>query len=185
MCFDAMGRKGLDMLVPAFRKVVDRFPDATLDLVGRFGTPKRLKLIQELIDRHGLKSSVRVVGAVENGELLRRLGSYAGFVLVSRNETFGMSYVEALLAGLPIIYSNGTGIDGYVDGIEGAIGVDPLSPQDIADGLMKLIGRQGELHDWLRAHRRLILKRFGPDDYLAVYNDDLTQIAQRAERSGS
>src|SRR5690606_2930407 len=35
------------------------------------------------------------------------------FVMPSRNETFGLVYVEAMLQGLPILYTSNEGIDGF------------------------------------------------------------------------
>ena len=61
------------------------------------------------------------------------------FVMPSINETFGLSYVEALSQGLPIIYSKGQGIDGYFD--EGSVGyhVDKKNAQDIAISVERIL----------------------------------------------
>ncbi len=37
------------------------------------------------------------------------------FVMPSKAETFGLVYIEALLQGLPVLYTKGEGIDGYYD----------------------------------------------------------------------
>lgn len=42
------------------------------------------------------------------------------FIMASKRETFGLTYIEALSRGLPIIYSKGTGIDGFFP--EGEVG---------------------------------------------------------------
>ena len=119
---------------------------------------------------------MRVIGRLDHEDLVRRLPTYAGMVLVSRNETFGMSYVEALLAGVPIVYSKGTGIDGYVDGIEAAVGVSPRSVEDIRDGLIALLKNQEAYRLWLAANADRVLRRFEPAIHLANYASDIRSI---------
>ena len=168
-------RKGLDMLLPAFRQVVDAMPTATLDLIGR-GTPRTFERLRRVIRERGLQDSVRLVGRMEHDDLVRRLPTYAGMVLVSRNETFGMSYVEALLAGVPIVYSKGTGIDGYVDGIDAAIGVSPRSVDEIRDGLLALLENQQAYRLWLAENADRVLRRFEPAIHRTNYACDLRSI---------
>jgi glycosyltransferase involved in cell wall biosynthesis len=168
-------RKGLDKLLPAFKEVVKRVPDATLDLVGR-APPEHMRRIQNLIDRAGLTACVHLVGAVEHRELLRRLGGYAGLLLPSRHETFGMSYIEALLSGVPVLYSLGSGVDGYMDGIEGAFGADPYSPASIRDAILAIVARQDAARAWLLGNREQLLARFGAPDHIRAYNADLREL---------
>jgi glycosyltransferase involved in cell wall biosynthesis len=181
MSFAYYEQKGLTLLLPAFKEVVARVPDASLDLVGLFGTPERLKHIQGLIDAAGLSASVRIVGSVEHQELLRRLGSYAGFVLPTRVEAFGMAYVEAILSGVPIVYSKGTGIDGFVDGIEGAIGIDPYSIASIRDGLLVLAEKQHHLREWLLTNRCMMEARFDARTHILAYNADVRALTAARE----
>jgi glycosyltransferase involved in cell wall biosynthesis len=178
MSFDDK-RKGLDMLLPAFKQVVARVPDATLDLIGR-GAPERLREIQNLINRDGLAQNVRLIGPVEHNELLHRLGSYAGLLLPSRHETFGMSYIEALLSGVAILYSNGTGVDGYLDGIQGAFGADPYSPDSIRNAILALITQQQSAREWLLKNRREVLARFDSPRHIAAYNSDLCELIKNS-----
>lgn len=60
------------------------------------------------------------------------------FIMVSLQETFGLVYIEAMSQGLPIIYSQDQGVDGYFE--EGAVGfsVDPKDPKDIIDKIVMI-----------------------------------------------
>jgi glycosyltransferase involved in cell wall biosynthesis len=42
------------------------------------------------------------------------------FIMPSYNETFGLVYIEAMSQGLPIIYTQNEGVDGYFK--EGSVG---------------------------------------------------------------
>ena len=67
------------------------------------------------------------------------------FVMLSRRETFGTVYIEALSQGLPVIYTKGQGIDGYF--AEGFIGYscNPIDIQEIADKIVMIMDRYEEI----------------------------------------
>jgi glycosyltransferase involved in cell wall biosynthesis len=178
LSFQAYKRKGLHNLLLAFRQFLGRAPRATLDLVGR-GTPQRLAHIQHLIDRAGLSANVRLIGPVEPTELLRRLPGYAAMVLPSRNETFGMAYLEALLSAVPVLYSRGTGVDGYMEGIKGAVGTDPKSIDAISDGLYDLYQNQHVYREWLLENTAIVRSRFDATTWVLAYNQDIAMLKSR------
>lgn len=66
-------------------------------------------------------------------------------VMPSRRESFGLVFVEALFAGLPIIYPKGAGVDGYFDGLPFAIAVDAHNPQAIAEAMRHAVTQEPEL----------------------------------------
>ena len=104
---------------------------------------------------------------------MARLPSYGAMCLPSHNETFGMVYVEALLSGVPILYSRGTGIDGFLDRIEGAVGVDPCSTEEIGAALELLRSGHARMRDWLVQNHAAIAARFDAKSYIDRYNSDL------------
>lgn len=161
-------KKGLDRLLPAFRACLAQFPSARLDIVGR-GSPEVIAEVRQLIARHGLEREVSLLGVVRNEALQALLPAYAGMVLASHNETFGMVYVEALLAGVPILHSRGTGIDGFVDFVEARVAVDPKDERSIAEGLIRLLERQQSFRDWLERHRDRVRAEFDRKRYVGEY----------------
>ena len=161
-------KKGLDRLLPAFRDCLERYPDAHLDIVGR-GEPDTIAEIRQRIARLGLADKVTLLGAMPNAALRERLPSYAGMALASHNETFGMVYVEALLAGVPILHSRGTGIDGFIDFVEARVAVDPLDESSIRAGLLRLLDSQADYRDWLVRNRNRIAAAFDQDRYACEY----------------
>ena len=169
---DIFKKKGLDRLLIAFARFARAHPEVTLDVVGR-GTRATIDRIEALIERCGLRGRAHLVGAIPHQELLRRLPSYGVMCLPSHNETFGMVYVEALLSGVPILYSTGTGIDGFLDGIEGTVGCDPSSIDAIEDGLELLFASQASMHRALVKQHEIIAGRFAAAPYVERYNHDL------------
>lgn len=169
-------KKGLDRLLPAFRQCLQRYPAAHLDIVGR-GEPEVIADVRRLIEALGIRRNVSLLGVLSNEELLERMPSYAGMALPSHNETFGMVYVEALLAGVPILHSVGTGIDGFVDFVDARVAVDPKDGASIECGLLRLLERQETFRDWLARHRYRILAEFERHRYLEEYRDMVRQSA--------
>lgn len=163
-------KKGLDRLLPAFQRVLKRFPNAKLDVIGR-GNAHVISEVESIITGLGLQDCVRLKGTFDNTELLKMLPRYAGLALPSHNETFGMVYVEALLCGIPILYSKGTGIDGFVDWIPAKVEVDATSLDSIAEGLENILKNQKNYRQWLKDNHGVIQSSFDRASYLSTYNE--------------
>ncbi|MFA6041549.1 MAG: glycosyltransferase [Methylophilus sp.] len=161
-------KKGLDRLLPAFATCLSRYPDAHLDIVGR-GEPAIISEVKQLISDLKLEQNVSLLGVIPNAELQAKLASYAGLVLPSHNETFGMVYVEFLLAGVPILHSSNTGIDGFIDFVEARVAVDPQDVNAIGEGLLHLLDNQKTYRTWLVDNRPRIFEVFNQDYYVSDY----------------
>lgn len=71
-------------------------------------------------------------------------------VMPSFRESFGLVFIEALFAGIPVIYPKGTAIDGYFDGLPFAISVDAHDPGAIAAAMRQVRAEEAELKAALR-----------------------------------
>jgi glycosyltransferase involved in cell wall biosynthesis len=58
-----------------------------------------------------------LLGQKDHNEVLSLYSNYLAFILPSYPETFGLVLIEALNGGLPIIYAERSGVDGYFDGL--------------------------------------------------------------------
>ena len=109
-------------VVRIFARVLDKIP-ATLVLAG--DGPQRPEAEDEA-DRLGVRGDVRFLGKVDAvAELLRASDLY---LLPSMSESFGLSALEAMACGVPVVASNVGGISEVVtDGETGAL----ESPGDV------------------------------------------------------
>lgn len=109
--------KQLPVLIEAFARIQDAYPDVTLLIMGEGS--ERLRL-EELVRAHGLQDRVRLRGHVEDASAYLR--AFDIFVLPSRSEGLGYVLLEAGLAGLPVIASNVGGIPEIIeDSVTGSL----------------------------------------------------------------
>lgn len=141
---DAWRRKGLDTLLQALAVVARARPDIVLDIYGT-GSPKALLEVTALLRGSEAASRVRLKGALPHGEVQRVMNGYTAFVMAPRRETYGMVHVEALLAGVPILWSEKRGIDGFFDGHDIGFRCDPGSIESIVNGIKDLLAYERRL----------------------------------------
>jgi glycosyltransferase involved in cell wall biosynthesis len=156
-------------------------PDLRLDVYGR-GGPKALLEMTQLIERSGVQGQVGLMRPLDNDKVQHTLNAYAGFVMPSRRETYGMVYIEALLASVPILWPQNAAIDGYFTPSDVGYRCDVQSTADVAKGMRHLIEQQMQLK-----HRIGVLKAedafepFRQDAIVARYR----RILSQATGSGS
>lgn len=110
--------------------------------VGKFTASKQILLLQEAIIQLNRELSRKIIlhivgeGGKDEIEVLKKVNTYSSsfkyygkvydktelqkifkscdvFAMPSKYETFGLVYIEAMLQGLPVLYSDGEGIDGF------------------------------------------------------------------------
>jgi glycosyltransferase involved in cell wall biosynthesis len=103
-------RKGQDILINAFARVVKEFPNMRLVLVGKSGA--FLGTLLEMIGHHGLTDKVLIFRDVPHAQIAIFFEKAELFVLPSRGEGFAIALLEAAAFALPII---ATDVDGAAD----------------------------------------------------------------------
>ncbi len=106
-------RKGLRVLVDAFRIVRDRVPGAVLKLSGHLSPALREKVIDPLPD--AVREGVEVLGVGQLGDLPRLYREASLTVLPSMWEVYGMTIVESWASGTPVVVTDHGGPSELVD----------------------------------------------------------------------
>lgn len=161
-------RKNLPGMLRAYRKVRERGVATSLTIMGG-GDDAEVQACERAAN--GL-SGVRFTGPIDRADIGQRLNRATGFVLPSLRESFGMVFVEALFAGIPIIYPKGAAVDGFFDGLPFARPVDARDEDAIADAMCTFVAHEepikAALASWQVSPeaRRFTRKAIG-DDFAA------------------
>lgn len=122
--------KNLKKLMEAFSQI----RNCHLNIIG--DGPCRNQ-VESWIEKYNLSDSVSLLGQVDHHRIADYYQKASAFVMPSHEETFGLVYIEALMNGTPILYSRGTGVDGYFENV--GVAVNPKSVKSIANGIETLM----------------------------------------------
>jgi glycosyltransferase involved in cell wall biosynthesis len=128
-------RKGILPLVEAFAGVYAVRPDARL-VIG--GDGPILRAVRVRVAELGLTDAVEVLGNVERADIAAHLRSSAVYCLPSFGEPYGMTAIEAMAAGLPLVVTDTGGL-AEVAGEQGAIRVPPRDVPALRDALLAVL----------------------------------------------
>jgi phosphatidylinositol alpha-1,6-mannosyltransferase len=147
--------KGHDRIIEALPEVASRVPAARYLIVGSGDDIARL---EELTRRTGMRERVVFAGAVSPAELADYFQIADVFAMPSTGEGFGIVFLEAAAADLPVIAGNRDGsVDALADGAIGAL-LDPESTSALARALVAAL--EGRLPSGLEAVRRFDFANF-------------------------
>lgn len=157
--------KGVDTLLRAWSRVREHVPDAELLVVGDGDDRPRLEGIAE---GHGIEGSVTFAGRVTDEQLARAYRDAALFALPGRarlgpdakGEGFGLVFIEAAAAGLPVVAGRAGGATEAVrDGRTGLL-VDPRDHGEVATGIVRLLTDRGLAREMGDTGRQWVRERF-------------------------
>lgn len=154
--------KGVDMLVDAWPQVRDAVPDAELHVVGG-GHP------ESYADTEG----VTVRGYVEDLEDAFRPAAL--FVQPSRMDTFPVSTLEAMRAGVPPLVTNTAGTRSEAREVDASLVVDP-TPDALAAGVVRYLERDRGDREGLAERARERGARFDSASRKAAFREVFERI---------
>jgi len=141
-------RNGLDTLLAAMPRILERRPGARLTVAG----DGPLRLVYERLARP-LGSAVRFIGSV-NGDRPEHYGSADLYLCPTTKASFGITLLEAMACGTPMVVSDIIGFRELVDGGTEAVLVPKNRPGAWADTVLQLLADPDRLEEMGAAGRR-------------------------------
>ena len=156
----AKGHKRPHLLIEAFSKVANQYPNWIVELWGADENKAYKAQLELMIKQANLTDRVLFKGITRDVESVLSTGDI--YAMMSASEGFGLSMAEAMAKGLPVIACDTwLGVTDMVqDGYNGILVKD--NPEDIALGLEKLM-ENSELRSILGRQAVNSMKRFAPD----------------------
>lgn len=159
--------KGIQYIIPAFEKILDRHPAAVIILANASGGYERE--IRQLLERLP-KSSYRLVRFEADLAALYKLFDVMVHVPVdAQAEAFGQTYVEPLIASVPSVFTLSGIAAEFVQNGQNALVVDFKNSSQIFEQLSRLISDK-ELQARLIENGRKSADRFAMSNYLDRLN---------------
>lgn len=121
------GFKNIDVLIKAFVQIHVSYPTVSLDI---YGEGREKENLETLIADRQAEGYIKLKGYANREQLVNVLPQYDVFSLVSVGDSFGIAYIEAMSAGLPIICARAGGPQEIV--VDGETGVF-AEPNDLQD----------------------------------------------------
>ncbi|ELS55496.1 glycosyltransferase [Streptomyces viridochromogenes] len=171
-------RKRPDAFVEMAALVHRRMPDARFTLYG--ADEGMLPKVHRLIAAHELEAVVSYGGALAHAEAVRAYAKAAVYVLPSVDEPFGMTVIEALRAGTPVVCTDTCGIADELAHRRAAVVTDG-SPEDMADAVCGLLADARKRAALAEAGRRAVTEVFS----VHAVTDRLEAIYRRVSRPQS
>jgi glycosyltransferase involved in cell wall biosynthesis len=147
--------KGIDLLIQAIPEILKKYPDVKFMIVGGGPDEGRLK---ELAKSHHCEKNIIFTGHVKY--IWYYYNAFDIFILPTLSEGLGISVLEAMASGKPVIASNTGGIPEIIEhGVNGYL-IPPGSSQKIMKAILYLISQPEERARYIKAGYKTIRHNF-------------------------
>jgi glycosyltransferase involved in cell wall biosynthesis len=150
-------KKGLDLLLPAFKQIVAQRNDCLLILAGP--DDGYLAETQTFIKENSLEDKIVLVGMLTGDDKLAALSDADIFVLPSHSEGFSIATLEALISGVPSLLSDRVGFGDAIKETKAAHLIE-LNQNSIVKGLNKMLDDKDYCHELSKNGKSLVKNRY-------------------------
>jgi len=166
--------KKVDVVIRAFAKVIERFNEAELIIVGDGKVKNDLKKLAKELK---LSKKIKFIGSVNREKLVDYYKKSDLFVTASEMEVQPLTILEAMSCSLPIVGVNKAGVAGIVkNNINGYL-ADSANSQQIADKINIILG-DNKLRIKMAKASRIIAEENSLDESIKKLEKLYHQIAK-------
>lgn len=155
--------KGTDIFIEAAIKVLKFYPDITFVIIGRATEKYRefKRVLEEKIRSLSLESRIMFLDEVPWQKIAKFYGCLDLFVAPQRSEGFGLTPLEAMSSGVPVIAFNGVGaFNKQIQQSKTGIILKKKDSAELAKAIKKLLSENGLLDQYSENARKHVIKNF-------------------------
>lgn len=172
-------KKGFDILIPVFANIIKKFNDLILVIAGDRETPYThavKQMIEDMSQQTGLNISNNIIftGQVTGDNKWALYKNALMFVLPSYSENFGMSVVEAMACGCPVVISDKVGIYKEVEDNNAGVIVNTTA-ESVEEGILKLLNDE-KLRETISHNGKAMVEEYYDIDKVA---DEMIEVYER------
>lgn len=182
--FISVGRlhkiKNMDLLIDSFYEAFSDNKNVHLNI---FGDGPERDLLEKKIIKLGLDSQVFLKGFADRKTIARHMSKSNCFVLASKSETFGVSFIEAMAMGLPVISTRCGGPEGFINEKNGLL--VPVDNKFALVEALKLMYKNDKLYDRYNIScktKKLFNEKMITTKIIEIYKD-IIDINQKRNKS--
>ncbi len=168
--------KGLDILIRAFGRIIEKRPEARLLLVGPDENGYKKQIVR-LIHAENIAEKVIFTGLLVGEKKRSALSGADLFVLPSYSEGFSISILEAMAAGLPVVITKSCNFP-EVEKQNAGIVINP-DVGELAEAMYKLLANIEIRRKMGENGKKLIMEKYNweviSDKMLNLYSDVLNR----------
>ena len=163
-------KKGLDLLLPAFKKVLSEIPQSELIIAGPdFGM---LVFVENFISDNFLQNSIKYIGTIDGQAKIDMLLSSKVFALTSYSEGFSIAVLEALVYKIPVIVSTETGLSDEINAANAGFVID-LNIDSIAKAIIRLLKDESLCSIQGENGRNLVIQKFETNKVCRKFDQEI------------
>jgi len=167
---------GPDTLLHAIAIVRNYIPNLEVNLAGEGEMKSDL---EKIIKDSNLESIVNLVGFINNSDIYEFIRKHHLLVMPSRQESFGVSALEASAVGRPVIATNVGGITEVVIDNKTGIIVKSNDIKELADAIIKLCSEPSRMVEMGQAGHEFVKNNYDWDNSLnrmiSIYREILNE----------
>ncbi|MEK7546288.1 MAG: glycosyltransferase family 4 protein [Patescibacteria group bacterium] len=161
--------KNFDVLIKAMPRVLAKFPDASLMIVGDGPEETRLR---SLAGAPMLKGRINLVGRLKREEVCQAISASGVFVLPSAYEGFSHQLVEAFACGAAVVASRAGGNPELMEDGKNGLVVEPGDAAGLADAIVRFMSDRG-FADACAAEAEKDLARFSVETQISETSEEI------------
>jgi len=171
-------KKGFDILIPAFANIIKKFNDLFLVIAGDDKSPYAQE-VRKMVEEKKISNNIIFTGQVTGDDKWALYKNALMFVLPSYSENFGMSVVEAMACGCPVVISDKVGI--YKEVADNNAGIIfKTTVESVEEGILKLLNDE-KLRETISNNGKSMVEKFYDIDKVA---DEMIEVYERIKIKG-